>query len=126
MIVHQRRHQQIGQAQRALGAQHIEAVLGHRRVERRALFLPVGDQFIEGDGVDHRAGQDMGADLRALFQHADRDIGGELLQADGGGEAGRAGAHDHDIIFHRFALNLFHRQFSSKGMRFRIAPVIVA
>ena len=47
-------------------------------------------------------------------------IGRQLLQADGGGEAGRAGAHDHDIIFHRFALNLFHRQFSVYRLRFRV------
>ena len=34
--------------------------------------------------------------------------GGELLQADGGGEAGGAGADDHDVIFHGFALDVFH------------------
>ena len=53
-------------------------------------------------------------------------FGGELLQPDGGGQSGGAGAHDDDVIFHGFALNLLHRQFSSKGMRFRIAPVIVS
>jgi len=126
MIVHERRHQKIRHAERALGTQHIETVLGHRRIQRCALFFPVRDKFIEGDGIDHGAGEDMGADFRTFFQYANRDIGGQLFQADGGGEAGWAGAHDDNIIFHRFALNLLHRQFSSKGMRFRTAPVIVA
>ena len=126
MIVHERRHEKIRHAERALGAEHIEAVFSHGGVEGCALFLPVGNEFIEGDGVHHGARKNMGADFRAFFQHANRDIGGELFQADGGGEARRAGANDDDIIFHRFALNLLHRQFSSKGMRFRIAPVIVA
>ena len=38
------------------------------------LLLPVGNQLVEGLGVEHRAGQDMRADLAALFEHADRDF----------------------------------------------------
>ena len=49
----------------------------------------------------------MRAGLRALLEHDDRDLvralGGELLQADRGGQAGRAGADDRDVVLHRFA-----------------------
>ena len=34
----------------------------------------------------------MGADLAALFDHADRSVGCKLLQADRGGQAGGAAA----------------------------------
>ncbi len=60
----------------------------------------------------------MGADFRALFEHADGNVvtcfGGELLQPDRRGKAGGTGADDHDVIFHGFALNLFHRLDSPK------------
>ena len=45
----------------------------------------------------------MRADLGALLHHDDGDIRVELLEADGGGEAGRAGADHHDVEFHRLA-----------------------
>ena len=38
-------------------------VLGHRHGQRRALVLPVGNQLIERLGIDHRARQDVRADL---------------------------------------------------------------
>ena len=46
-------------------------VLGHRHGQRRAVLLPVGHQFVERDRIDHRARQDVRADLGALFEHAD-------------------------------------------------------
>ncbi len=80
-------------------------VLGDRDGERAVEVLPVGQQFVERARIDHRAGEDMGADLRAFFEDADGNLaaglGGELLQADGGGEAGGAGADDHHVIRHR-------------------------
>ena len=55
----------------------------------------------------------MGADLGALLDHHDVDVGVDLLQPDGGGEAGGAGADDHDIEFHRLAGGqLGHRSLS--------------
>jgi hypothetical protein len=83
-------------------------VLGDRNVGKRAALLaPVRDQLIEALGVDHRAGQDVGADLRALFQDADAELApafiGELLQADGGGQAGGTRPDDDHIVRHGLA-----------------------
>src|SRR4029078_1523574 len=75
--------------------------------ERAATIAPVGEQFVEGARVDHGPGQDMRADLGALFKDADGDfapsLGTKLLQAEGGGKPGRAGADDHNVISHRLA-----------------------
>jgi hypothetical protein len=57
--------------------------------KRAILLAPVGQQFIQRARIDHRARKDMRADLAALFQHADREIGLELFQPDRGGEPGR-------------------------------------
>jgi len=58
----------------------------------------------------------MCADFRALFQNHHRQVGIDLLQADGGRQPGRTGSDDHDVELHRFAFgqgfsfahNLFH------------------
>ncbi len=44
VVVHQRRHGEVGQPHLAGGPEIVEAVLGHCGLERRALVLPVGDQ----------------------------------------------------------------------------------
>ena len=76
-------------------------------LDRRALLLPVGDKLVQADRIDHRARQDVGADLRALLEHADRHfvvaLGRELLEADRRRQPGRAAADDHHVIFHRLA-----------------------
>ena len=54
----------------------------------------------------------MRADLAALLHHADGRLGGKLLEADGGGEARRSGAHHDHVELHRLAfghLRLLHR-----------------
>ncbi len=107
VIVHQRRHDEVGDAQHAGRTEEIEAVVRHLRLERRALLLPVRNERVEPDGIDHRAGKDMRADLGALLQHHDGDLAararGQLLEVDRGGEAGGPGADDHHVAFHRFA-----------------------
>ena len=50
--------------------------------------------------------EQMGAHFRPLFQQADREIRGLLLQCDGGTEASRAATDDDDIKFHCFAFHL--------------------
>ena len=66
-----------------------------------------GMSAVEADGIDDRAGQDVRADLRALLEHDDGQLapgfGGELLQADRGGQARRARADDHHVVLHRLA-----------------------
>ena len=47
-----------------------EAVFGDRRVERRALRLPVGQELVQRARIDDRARQDVRADLGALFEEA--------------------------------------------------------
>ena len=123
LIVHDRRQQGHGQRSLTHRPEDHEPVLGHRRLQRRASVLPVGEQFVEGLGVDHGAGQDMAADLGALFQHGDGDLLSvlfrPLFQADGGGQAGGTAADDDDVIFHDLALDpgqgLGERQFVDHG-----------
>ena len=74
VVAHQRRHDEIGDAQRAGGPQVVEAVLGHRRFDRRALGLPVGDELVQADGIDHGAREDVRADLGALLEHDDGQL----------------------------------------------------
>ncbi len=45
----------------------------------------------------------MRADLGALLDHDDGLVRRELLQPDRGGKAGRPGADDDDVEFHRLA-----------------------
>src|SRR6185437_3759064 len=109
VIVHLRRRRQ---ADRPRRREEDEAVLGRRRVERRAARLPVGNELVEGARLDHRPREDMGADLRTLLDDADGDLARgflrQLLQPDRGGEARGAGPDDHDIVFHRLALHASH------------------
>jgi len=84
-------------------------VLRDRHGERAVEILPVGQQLVERFGIDDRAGQDVGADLRTLFEDADAKLAarfrGELLEPDRRGEPGRAGADDDDVIRHRLPLS---------------------
>ena len=107
------RQEQVRHLEAALFGQEEKSVFAHRRIERRAALLPVGQQLVQRPRVEHGAGQDMRADLRALLQNADLDVAaafrGKLLQADRGGQARRAGADDHHVVFHRFAVRSLFR-----------------
>ena len=50
--------------------QNQEAILCHRRVERSASRPPVGEELIEGNGIEHRAGEQVGAHLGPLLDEA--------------------------------------------------------
>ena len=109
VIAHQRRHQHVGQPQRSRRSEHQEMIRRHRRLERMVAFgAPIGQQAVDADRVDDGTGQDMGADLAALFQNDDRQFGIELLEPDGCSEPCGAGADDHDVKLHAFAFDLAH------------------
>jgi hypothetical protein len=57
----------------ALGEEH-EAVLADGRIERGVELPPVRYELGERARVHYRSRQDVRADLRALFQHADADL----------------------------------------------------
>jgi hypothetical protein len=76
---------------------------GHRLPDRRVLGAPAGQQAVERDRIDHRAGQDVGAHLGALLDHHHRAVGRELLEPDRRRQPGRAGSHDHHVDIHRLA-----------------------
>src|SRR5581483_3965697 len=61
VVAHERRHNEIRNAEAANLPQIVEAVLGDLGLERRALLTPIGDQRVETDRIDHRAGQDVSA-----------------------------------------------------------------
>ncbi len=73
------------------------------------LFAPAGQQPVDADGIDDRAGEDMRADLAALFQHHDGKLGIDLLQADRRRKAGRTRTDDHHVELHAFAFDLAHQ-----------------
>ncbi len=103
VIAHQRRHHEIRQSQRATFRQIVEVVVDDRGLDRRILGAPVRQQFVEADRIDHRAGEDVRADLGPLLHDHHGDVGIDLLEPDGGGEAGGAGTDDNNIEFHRLA-----------------------
>jgi hypothetical protein len=56
-------------------------VVRHLGLERMVRsFAPAGQQPVDADRIDDRAGEDVRADLAALLQHDDREIGIDLLQ----------------------------------------------
>ncbi len=106
-VVHLRRGRQ---PERPRLRQIQKPVLGGGRVERGAALAPVRDQFVERARFQHRARQDMRADLRALLDDADADLGlgrrRELLQPDRRREPRRPGPDDDHVILHPLALDL--------------------
>ena len=104
VIRHQRRHQDIRQADAAGRPEPEETVLGDGCLDRHVvLAAPFRQQAVEPDRIDHRAGEDVRADLRTLLDDDDRDVGRNLLEPDRRGEAGRPGPDDDDVEFHGLA-----------------------
>ena len=97
MVMHLRRRRHAEGTRRG---QEQEPVVGRWRVEWRAFLLPIRDQLVQGARFEAGTGQNMRADFAALFHQTDRGIGGQLLQADRGGETGGAPAHDHHVELH--------------------------
>ena len=105
VVGHEARLGQQRQVQLAVGAEQQVAVVRDRRIQRRALRLPVRNQLVQADGIDHRARQDMGARPRTPFPAPrPRDLrpggGRQLLQPDRRAQARGARADDDDVIVH--------------------------
>jgi len=104
MVVHQRRHREIRQPDRAARGRPVEAVVLDLRLQRTVgVLAPVRNKLVERYRIDHRTGENMRADFGTLFHHDDVEIGIELLQPDRSRQAGRPGTDDHDVEFHGFA-----------------------
>ena len=71
-----------------------EPVFGRLRAKRRVPLAPVRQQLVQRPGLDHRARQDVGADLAPLLHHAHRHVRRELLDAYRSRKPGRASADD--------------------------------
>jgi len=116
-VVHGLGHKEVRYLGGFVGAlQQVDVVALDFGVQRGAQFLPVGEQFVQGARLEDRTGEDVSADFGTLLDHADADFfagfSGLLLQSAGGGQAGRAGADDDDVEFHKFA---FHRLSPTQG-----------
>src|SRR6185369_5462995 len=55
VVAHQRRHEDIGQPDRAGGTQHVKAIRADRGLDRGFLAAPAWKQPIEPDRINHRA-----------------------------------------------------------------------
>ncbi|MNN25172.1 hypothetical protein D3C81_1386300 [compost metagenome] len=103
-------HGEVGNPGGGVGIlEQVDVVALDRGVQRRTEVLPVGEQLVERARLEHRAGEDVGADFGAFLDHADAELlagfGGLLLQAAGGGKSGGAGTDDDDVEFHVFAFH---------------------
>ncbi len=96
------------QVQRTRLRQQQKTIFGRRGDKRRLSVAPVGDQLVERPRLEHRAGQDVGANLGALFHDANRKLTlacyGQLFQTDRRRETGWSGPDDHDVVLHLLAL----------------------
>ena len=110
-VVHLRRG---GDGDGAGGCEKAQAVFcrggGVREVVVGRRIEPVWEELVEGARFQHVAAEDVPADLRGFFEHHHAEVlvaggVGELFEADGGGEAGGAGADDQDIDRVRFAVD---------------------
>ncbi|EKY09918.1 hypothetical protein HMPREF9120_00196 [Neisseria sp. oral taxon 020 str. F0370] len=101
-----------GQLEGAFFGEEEDAVFADAAADGCAALLPVGDEFVEGFGVENGAGEDVRAHFRAFFDDADADVaavfGGKLFEADGGGESGGARADDEHVVKHAVAFDGVH------------------
>ena len=123
MVVHQRRHHEVRQRQAAGLGHEEELVFLDLGLDRAiGIVAPVRDQFVERHRIDHRTGQDVGADFRALLDHHDREFRIELFEPDRRGQSRGTGPHDDNIEFHGFARRQFfnaHNLISDRFNPFR-------
>ena len=98
------------QPYRAAPGQEEEPILPRGGMQRRPALLPVREQLVERARLQHRAGEDVGADLGPFLDDADGEVrsplGAELPQPDGSGEPRRPRPDDDDVELHRLAFHV--------------------
>ena len=98
------------QPHRAAPGQEEEPVLARGGVQRRPALLPVREQLVERTRLQHRAGEDVGADLGPLLDDADGEVRAvlraKLPQPDRGGQSRRPRPDDDDVELHRLAFHV--------------------
>jgi len=116
MVPYQGRHQPIGKAISFSLRQEQKAILGHRRVKKDAVILPIRKKLIHRNGIDDCSRQDMGADLRSLLHdpycHVMTAPCRELPELNASRKACWASADDGDVELHYFASHKRHFQMS--------------
>ncbi len=107
-VVHRCRHEGVGHLRGlAFTGEEIDFVTRDRHVQRRAFFLPVGEEFVERARLEDRARQQMGPDLGAFFDDTDFQFRTFLLETAGGRQARGARAHDEYVVLHDVAFCFF-------------------
>ena len=112
-----------------LRGQVVDAVLPHRRLDRRPPLLPVRQQGVEAGRVEHRPRQHVGAALARLLEHRDGEgLASFLLlqagEADGRRQAGRTAADDQDVDLEGFALHQASRAAMIAGTTSKRSPTM--
>lgn len=67
----------------------------------------------------------MRADGAGLFDHAHADAGIELFQANGKGQAGRAGTHGDHVVFHDIPFNGRVCDIGHQGLRGWLVAAVI-
>ena len=102
VIVHLRRGQwQLETLRRTAQPPHF--ILRHRHADRRRIFAPGRQEFIERLRFYHRTRQNLCTDGGGLFDHAHTQVRLELLGADRESKSGGAGADGDDVVLHHIA-----------------------
>jgi hypothetical protein len=91
-------------AARAPASEPQELVTGHRHLDGQRCIPPFGQQGVQRTGLEHGTRQDVRADRGSFLQHAHRQFGLALLEADRRGEPGGPTADHGDVVLHHIAL----------------------
>ena len=117
LVAHERRHEPVRKCPLSRSAPSTQwwfSVTG--TVSGEPLSFQSGISSSSALGIDHRARQDVRADLAPLLEDADGKLASgfvrKLLQADRRAQPGRTRADDNHVILHGFAVA--HRSLSSR------------
>jgi len=76
-------------------------VIGNGCFRHRAIHIPpFGEQLVKRFGIDNRAREDMGTNLRAFLEHDDLKLLIDLLEPDRCSQPSWSAADDHHVTWH--------------------------